>query len=128
MGLESTGRVSLRFRPLLNISIAPTPPRFTRGAYRPLVPNKFTHNPDGSTSLFITRKSGEVFEAIIDAEEVERVRPHKWHIVFNDCNMPYVRAEKTSSGKRKVMRLHQFILGTDSLVDHQNGNTLDCRK
>ena len=57
--------------------------------------------------------------AIIDSEDVDRIKNIKWRI---NCN-GYVMNNSDSS-----MFLHRRILNCDSIVDHINGNRLDNRK
>lgn len=60
-----------------------------------------------------------VGKAIIDAEDVDKIKNIKWRLngngyVINSSNV--------------TLFLHRRILGCDSIVDHINGNRLDNRK
>jgi hypothetical protein len=64
----------------------------------------------------------EISRAIIDIEDVEKVKNIKWHLTPQN----YARSNNPKIG------LHNFILGYKSdkknVVDHINRNRLDCRK
>lgn len=60
-----------------------------------------------------------VAKAIIDSEEVNKVKNIKWHI---NCNGYVVNNSQNS------VFLHRLILNTNFMVDHINGNRLDNRK
>lgn len=63
-------------------------------------------------------------EAIIDAEDAERVGQWNWYY-----GTKYVHRTDRSSGKQKTVKLHRYLMGEpDCLVDHKNGNRLDNRK
>lgn len=71
------------------------------------------------------------FVAIIDAEDWKRVKKYKWHVHFSRGRgraqgQPYARA--SIDGKK--VSLHRFIVQAQpgSHVDHDNWQTLDCRK
>lgn len=67
------------------------------------------------------KQGNEVAEAIIDREDVDRVRHIKWRLkagyVFNNS--------KFNGGSTFI---HRVILDTDQFVDHINHNPLDNRK
>lgn len=63
-----------------------------------------------------------VATAIIDAEDVNKIRYTKWKLSASG----YAANTPKFSGSNKHM--HREILGTDQFVDHINHNTLDNRK
>lgn len=69
--------------------------------------------------------------AIVDADDFERVNALKWYAHWIKTNKAWYaqRKEWTPEGQRTVF-LHRFIMGDPLgfLVDHLDGNTLDCRK
>jgi hypothetical protein len=68
--------------------------------------------------------------ALIDDEDFERVSQFKWTLQTGRTTY-YAARNDTSSGKRKYIYLHRFILDlTDRklMVDHINGNGLDNRR
>lgn len=77
-------------------------------------------------------------EAIIDIDNLDRVlNVAHWGIVTprKDKNLSYVsgqeRGERERGVKRQRLYLHRVIMGvTDPalMVDHENGNGLDCRR
>ena len=75
--------------------------------------------------VFITlrnKNNQEVGKAIIDRDDFELCKPHKWYM----DSAGYVRT--TIEGKK--IRLHKLITDTSSdvMIDHINRNKLDCRK
>jgi hypothetical protein len=66
-------------------------------------------------------------EAIIDAEDAEKVGKHNWYFGKNGYAATNIR---NKNGKKIMPYLHRFIMnepdGMD--VDHIHGNTLDNRK
>jgi hypothetical protein len=81
------------------------------------IPNQYADNGDGTTTLIITRASGEVFGCLIDTEDVDRLSSRSWYINENG----YVR-----SGCPGVY-MHRLLLDAP-LVDHANGCKTDNRK
>lgn len=71
--------------------------------------------------------SGEV--ALIDSEDHLRISKYTWRYE-NFARGKYVTATNNTATGTKKLRLHRFILDASkgSIVDHINGNTLDCRK
>lgn len=76
------------------------------------------------------------YEALIDAEDFERVSVFKWAASWESKKRQNVYATSWL-GPRKTrirIRLHRFVLGLGSgkedprVVHHKNGDTLDCRK
>jgi hypothetical protein len=63
--------------------------------------------------------------ALVDNEDFERVSQFKWFAVVSK-NGRYVYA--ASKQNYKLVYLHKFLLNTEFLVDHINGNTLDNRR
>jgi hypothetical protein len=63
--------------------------------------------------------------AIVDAEDYERVNQYKWHA---RCEHGYWYASRKKDGR--TYKLHWEIIGRKDglMVDHRNGNGLDCRK
>ena len=59
--------------------------------------------------------------ALVDDEDFVRVSQHKWH-----CSGWGYPVRRRGDGKQF---LHRFIMGEpEQIVDHINGNKLDCRK
>lgn len=67
-------------------------------------------------------RCNHVATAIIDAEDVDKIRYTKWKLSATG----YAQNTPKFSGSSKHM--HREILGTDQFVDHINHNTLDNRK
>ena len=64
--------------------------------------------------------SGEV---LIDTSEVERIKQYKWYITIRKSKL---YCYGTIEGKK--IALHRFILNSNNIIDHINGNSLDNRK
>ena len=75
---------------------------------------------DNQTSVLVVARKNELYQVLIDAEDVEKVRPSSWHISSNG----YVR----DSNHRPIA---VAILGqrpTNYVYHHKNSNRLDNRK
>ena len=75
------------------------------------------------------------YAAIVDDEDYERFSSFKWKADVRKSGAVYAKRfeEKMVNGVRfrKSFYLHREIIGSNgrhSLVDHGDGNTLDCRK
>ena len=70
----------------------------------------------------------ELYETIIDTEDLERVKKLGYTLSINVEGLPYCFSRKNG----KIMYLHRFIMnlseGDNRVVDHINHNTLDNRK
>ncbi len=68
--------------------------------------------------------------ALVDEEAFERVSQYSWSGV-RGRSCWYARAWLRRPDGRTKLALHRFIMGVDdssTLVDHRNGDGLDCRK
>jgi len=75
------------------------------------------------------------YVAIVDDEDFERFGHYKWKADVRKSGIVYAKRfdEKCKKGvrTRKSFYLHREIMGAngrDNLVDHENGNGLDCQK
>jgi|SRR5579859_1097030 len=68
--------------------------------------------------------------AVVDDEDYSRVSKWRWHSHREGKNIYAVRQVSLGAGKTSTIRLHRFILSAPArvLVDHRNGNGLDCRR
>lgn len=77
-----------------------------------------------SARVFIPLTQGQV--AIIDIEDYEKVKHHKWHADRTSTNKFYARSRING----RDIRIHRFLtnpLNTEE-VDHKDGNSLNnCR-
>ena len=114
--------------------------------------NKYQHNDDGTTYIFVESKN-KYFPGkhaiIIDTEDWDKVKEHSWCITASEhFRSPYAKTalyvpfewEYTScSGKKcsikligkRGLLLHHLIKGMPSsplVIDHKNRNGLDNRK
>ena len=79
------------------------------------------------------KKRDIVYKAIVDDEDYDLVKHFTWYAkVYPNRNVVYARAYLPGvDGKSTSVILHRLILGTidaKTLVDHENGNGLDCRR
>lgn len=88
----------------------------------------------------ITLSKGKV--AIVDDEDFERVSQFNWYASQESRNGLKCYAVRRAlkgepdyrPGRKTKIRLHRWILGLPALptdgmvVDHKNGNSLDCRR
>ena len=70
--------------------------------------------------------------ALVDDEDFARVSQYRW-FAHRDCHSHhayYVHSTDRSGTKVRTMILHRFIMGAaiGEIIDHRNGDTLDCRK
>jgi len=86
-------------------------------------PHKYTTMGE-TTIIFITKKTGENFNIIIDTTERDRVLQHRWCTNYKNR---YFQA----SIKGKSIYLHHFIAGhprKNRVIDHRDRNTLNNKK
>jgi len=109
--------------------------------------NKYRHNPDGSTTIFINSPKYGTKEALIDTDDFEKLSeeyPNTWSLSPNNSTF-YLNAciphpdggvyITPSTGRSRLRlsqrKLHHAIMGTPAkgyVTDHINGNGLDNRK
>lgn len=99
--------------------------------------NKYEINGD-VTTIFIRRRNGDVYEVLIDTEDLPRFIEDggSWCIDLpynykDPARKPYaIRNASVTKGKRRFVKMHREITNApkDKVVDHINGNTLDNRK
>lgn len=85
--------------------------------------------PDDPSIRYISLP-GEYF-AIVDAEDYERINAHLWRAAVNpQWGQVYANRSGYKNRKGFTIWLHKEVLGVGRgvIVDHINGNTLDCRK
>lgn len=85
------------------------------------------------TAIFLKRQNGEVFETLIDTNDLEKAKtyPNTWFAHYKkSVDSFYVASRKQEKGKRIAIYLHRFLLNEprDLIVDHINHNTLDNTK
>ena len=91
----------------------------------PADPNKIIIKDDVAEIYLYNKQSKEVARAIIDAEDVGKIKAHKWHLSaygYATTNLP----------KGKQVGIQHIVLGIDpcrkNQVDHKNRNRTDNRK
>lgn len=113
--------------------------------------NKYQHNDDGTTYIFVESKSKRFpgkHTIIIDTEDWDKVKEHRWCVTGNDrhrypyamTNIPhpdggwhhYTWHGREERRRRRIgLQLHHAIMGKPPkglFVDHINHNGLDNRK
>lgn len=82
---------------------------------------------DDHAEIFLIDKNNEVCaKCLIDIEDIEKVKPFKWHKSDLQRSTYYC-----ISNNKKWRRIHRLILGIEDpniLIDHINHNGLDNRK
>lgn len=69
------------------------------------------------------------YEAVIDTSDAEAVFALSWYVTISKyCTTPYANAYVPGSAKR--IGLHRFLMGNPPgvLIDHRDGNGLNCRR
>ena len=85
---------------------------------------------DNFTFLIIRSKNHGVLSFLVDTEDVEKLKEHKWVInKVRDRKYNTLFKYYLISSKGKVL-LHRFLVDAPkgSVVNHINGNTFDMRK
>ena len=103
--------------------------------------NKYRHNPDGSTTIFIESPKYGTKEALIDTDDFEKVNeyPNTWCLKRNwrNCskknskNMSLFYANTRIPRRTTHTKLHHAIMGKPAkgfVTDHINGDGLDNRR
>lgn len=84
------------------------------------------------TIIYIVRKNGDVFETIIDTEDLGRLQEfsYTWCVTKSKGRSFYAYAGRKERGKQFNVLLHRFIMNppSDMDIDHISHNTLDNRK
>lgn len=68
------------------------------------------------------------YKLLVSNEDFERVSKVKWHTIPAGNTRYAIRREILPDGNRRVIRIHNFIMGVVSGVDHINRNGLDNRR
>lgn len=69
--------------------------------------------------------------ALVDDEDFDYLNQWKWFAIKNKHTFYAVRHDNKPESKRKLIRMHRFILGEtcqEILIDHKNGNGLDNQR
>ena len=83
-----------------------------------------------AASFTITRRNGDVYTVLVDADDLERViTAGPWCVLASKrSKTEYVQRRVYANGKRTTQYIHRFLLDAGGLhVDHVNGNGLDNR-
>lgn len=90
---------------------------------------------DGFAIFFVKRKDGNIFEVIIDIEDIQKLIDLNWHwhVSYKKNSQSwYVEASvyRGNGQINKTYYLHKVLTGAvlGQYVDHKNNNTLDNRK
>jgi hypothetical protein len=86
----------------------------------------------GDAVVGIAVQNGKTFPFVIDANDYERVCPHRWYVAAKE----YIATHVEYEGQRKQLYLHNFIMnryaflgkGQTETVDHMNRLGFDNRK
>lgn len=66
---------------------------------------------------------------MVDKDDVAKIDPFNWSLLETG-GLRYARRTVRVAGRQKTVLLHRFIMdaGDDQIVDHINGDGLDCRR
>jgi hypothetical protein len=88
--------------------------------------NRAVNQKNGTTIIFLQRRSGEILECFIDTADYGLVKEHPWSALVNSRNT-YAKTTIKGSGKRTTL-LHSLLLPDAKLIDHRDGNGLNNRR
>jgi len=86
--------------------------------------NKFEHCQDGTTVIFIRRRTGQTFECLIDTQDYELVWAFRWRVALGKHYAYAVTT--TDEGKR--LNISTLVCPGCELVLYRNHNGLDNRR
>lgn len=91
-----------------------------------------------TTVIFIKRRNGDVYEFLVDTEDLPRLveAGGSWCVDLpynpkDSARKPYaIRNAAKEGGRREFMKLHRFLVNAPlgKVVDHIDGNTLNNRR
>jgi hypothetical protein len=86
-----------------------------------------TVGPDGARLLGIRGKRGEGVFAVVDAEDYERLAPHKWYL--NTFGYVFRKARRADGRETSRLLHHDVLPPRDGLEnDHVDRDKLNCRR
>ena len=75
------------------------------------------------------------FDVLIDDEDLEKINKFKWWLnkkEYEKSGLQYFVCNTHTNGKRHILSLHRYLMNCSLydkiVIDHIDGNTLDCRK
>ena len=77
--------------------------------------NKYKHNPDGTTTIFIESKKHGTKETLIDTEDWEKVKGYRWHLLlggYAKAHIPHPDGGMYISSRGKRTRRTNCLLYT----------------
>jgi len=96
-----------------------------------LKPNKIRQVDESTVAIVLTSDKYGTQECLIDAEDLNRVKAHRWTIKGCGSNLYYVQASigNSRSGFNSTITLHRLVLSfPNGHIDHINGDCFDNRK
>lgn len=98
--------------------------------------NKFEHNEDGTTTIYIESKTYGTKEVLIDTEDWDKVKKYRWNVnknaraKANDVFYVVSTSNAAIEDYQRSVKFHRVIMDChdERVVDHINGLTLDNRK
>ena len=97
---------------------------------RPRQYNKIVAIESIATIEIISKKYG-LFYALIDIEDVDKVKNYTWGVFLNSSNNKfYIKTDIIKNNKKSTLFIHTLLTNCNILmqVDHINHNTLDNTK
>jgi len=90
------------------------------------VPNEVIHNPDGTSTIVVVNRKGEIFHCLIDTTDYPLVKGYRW-CVDKGSRTNYVRGNPLNENGSRHIKMHQLLSGRSG-ADHKNCNGLDNRR
>ena len=85
-------------------------------------PNRFMHQGDGTTVLYLKRK-GTTLECHIDTADYDRVKTYRWSVSKSKKTFYATTNCQKPNGAWTMMLMHNLLTGIKP-TDHKNGNGL----
>jgi hypothetical protein len=91
--------------------------------------NKILYQDDKILKFLIESPKYGNFEVIVDAEDYEKIKMHRWIVHFNIKLKKIVGIQTYLyiNKKKATLTLHQSVMN-DTWIDHKNGDIFDNRK
>ncbi len=87
-------------------------------------PNECAYCPDGTTIIFLRRRTGQTFECLIDTQDYELVRAYRWRVAL----LKHSAYAVTTTDEGKRLNLSTLVCPGCELVLYRNHNGLDNRR
>lgn len=96
-----------------------------------LVPNIWEDNLDGTTTLTITRRSGETVSTIVDTEDVKELSKNRWGVhALDNSTKGSVRIGRSTKDRKAILIYNEIMDNFDTglVCDHLDRDCLNNTK